>query len=194
MHRKINNILTVVVLGLGIFLLVAPYLPSIDFWAKKRSGFEIPPYAVKAENGRGATNIPQDNRLAIPSIGLDEHVFESSESNGINKGVLQRRKTSNPAQGGNTVLVGHRFSYLPSIPAPFYNLDKIKAGDEMVVLWKGVVYRYKVTEIKVVEPTDITVEAPTNDARLTIYTCTPLWSAKQRLVIIGDLITEGAAQ
>lgn len=194
MHRKINNILTVIVIGLGSYLLFAPFMPSIDFWVKKRGGFDAPSYAIKTEDKKVVADIPSDNRLAIPSIGLDEHVFESTAPNGINKGVYQRPKTSDPSLGGNTVFVGHRFSYFPNIPAPFYNLDKVKVDDEIVVVWKGVIYRYKVKEIKVVEPTDITVESPSKDSKLTIYTCTPLWSASQRLVIISEQITERAAQ
>lgn len=194
MHRKINNILTVIVIGLGSYLLLAPFTPSIDFWVKKRGGFDTPSYAIKTDVKKAVADIPSDNRLAIPSIGLDEHVFESTVPDGINKGVYQRPKTSDPSLGSNTVFVGHRFSYFPNIPSPFYNLDKVSLGDEMVVVWKGVIYRYKVKEIKVVEPTEFMVEAPTKESKLTIYTCTPLWSASQRLVIISELITERAAQ
>lgn len=191
MHRKINNILTAIVIGMGLYLMLAPYMPSIDFWFKKRSGFNEPSYAVQSVDGeQGTATIPSDNRLAIPSIGLDEHIFDSDEPNGVNKGVYRRDKTSAPPLGGNTVFVGHRFSYFPNIPAPFYNLDKVKVGDKMVVAWDGIVYRYKVSEIRVVQPTDTAVEAPTKTSKLTVYTCTPLWSARQRLVVIGELLTD----
>jgi sortase (surface protein transpeptidase) len=37
------------------------------------------------------------------------------------------------------------------------------------------------------------VEAPTDEHILTLYTCTPLWSAKDRLVIKARLINRGSS-
>lgn len=190
-HRKINNILTVLVVGLGFYLVLSPVLPSLDFWWRKRTGFDVPAYAESTNtNQTPPEDIPKDNRLAIPSIGIDEVIIDSNNPNAVDKGVLRQPKTSKPPLGSNTVLIGHRFSYSPSIKFPFYNLDKVALGDSVVVAWEGVVYRYKVTEVKVVEPTEIAIEAPTEDARLTLYTCTPLWTAEKRLVIIAKPILE----
>jgi sortase A len=47
---------------------------------------------------------------------------------------------------------------------------------------------YKVAEIKTVASTAGEVEAPTDTDQLTLYTCTPLWSAKERLVIVAKPI------
>ena len=86
------------------------------------------------------------------------------------------------------MLVGHRFTY--DGPATFYSLDKVSIGDNIVVYWSSREYDYRVESIKVVPPTAIEVEAPTKDAQLTIYTCTPLWSAKNRLVIVSKPINK----
>ena len=51
--------------------------------------------------------------------------------------------------------------------------------------WQGAEYNYAVTAIKVVQATALEVEAPTDEDIVTIYTCTPLWSAKDRLVVIA---------
>lgn len=191
MHNKLNNILTSIVIGFGCYLLLAPLTPAFDYWVQKRSGFDLPAYVTQVASDQQPP-VPTDNRLAIPSIGLDEHVFEGTSPDAVHQGVLRQPKSSKPTLGSNTVMVGHRFSYFPEINAPFFNLDKIAIGDDMVVAWEGIVYRYKVTEVKIVAPTEVSVEEATNDARLTIYTCTPLWTAEKRLVIIGDLVTGDA--
>jgi sortase A len=78
-------------------------------------------------------------------------------------------------------LVGHRFTYAGA--AVFYNLDKVKSGDQIIVYWHGKAYEYKVFNISQVSPNKASVEAPTNESILTLYTCTPLLTAKDRLVI-----------
>jgi sortase A len=105
-------------------------------------------------------------------------------------GVWHLPYTSTPDKGGNTVLVGHRFTYAG--PAVFYHLDKVQVGDDVTMQWQNKTYTYTVTEVKVVPPTETSVEANTKDPQLTIYTCTPLWTAKNRLVIVAKPV--GAAQ
>jgi sortase A len=59
----------------------------------------------------------------------------------------------------------------------------------LTLFWNNQEYRYKVKEIKEVQPTDIYIEENTTESILTIYTCTPLWTAEKRLVIIGVKIS-----
>lgn len=86
------------------------------------------------------------------------------------------------------MLVGHRFTYDGN--GVFYHLDKLKVGDQLAVFWEGKKYQYTVTETKVVPATATEVEDQTQDPQLTLYTCTPLWSAKDRLVVIAKPLTE----
>ena len=90
--------------------------------------------------------------------------------------------------GINPVIFGHRFKYLPPASNTFYNLDKLNVGDEFSVFWKLKEYKYKIREIKIIEPTDFSVLAPSQTKQITLVTCAPLFSAKQRLVVIGELI------
>lgn len=117
---------------------------------------------------------------------LDAEVFEGASIYTLNKGLWHRPNTSTPDKGGNTVIAGHRFTYTNPHGILYY-LDKVSMGDEIGLYWNNVRYLYKVTEIKVVEPTAVQIEDNTADARLTIYTCTPLWSPHQRLVVIAKL-------
>ena len=97
--------------------------------------------------------------------------------------------TSTPDKGGNTVLVGHRFTY-KNPEGVFYHLDKVQLGDAITLHWQGNAYDYEVAEIKVVPANEISVEDNTAEPQLTIYTCTPLWSVKNRLVIIAKPLEE----
>jgi sortase A len=192
--RKINNILTILIVVANLYVIGLPLYPQLRFWLDKRSDtFSGVPYEGLLATTAGPTTntsakqrkpIPKDNRLVIPALSLDEQIFVGTDQNLVHKGVWQRPAGSAPDKGGNTVLVGHRFTY--SSPAVFYHLDKVKAGDVLAVYWNEKEYVYKVAETKVVPATAIEIEAPSERAKLTIYTCTPIWSAKDRLVIIAE--------
>ena len=128
------------------------------------------------------------NRLIIPKAGVDMPIYKSENSNVLTKGGWIFPGTSTPYDVGNTVIFGHRFRYLPPISNTFYNLDKIEIGDEFQIRWQDKIYRYRVVQIKVIEPTDLSVLAPSDTPIVTLITCAPLFSTKQRLVVIAELI------
>lgn len=132
------------------------------------------------------TNIP--NRVLISQIGVSMPIFESNSPNTLLKGGWIFPGTSTPDKGGNTVVFGHRFKYLPPISNTFYALDKINIGDEFSVAWKGKIYKYKVKDKKIIEPTDFSVLSKTSEPEITLITCAPLFSTKQRLVVTASLI------
>ncbi len=127
---------------------------------------------------------PQENRLIIPSIYLYTKITEGPDMSALDNGAWRRPGTSTPKLGGNTVLAGHRFTYQGK--SIFYNLDQVKIGDNIGLTYDGETYEYKVREVSVVEPTNLNIEAPTDDNILTLYTCTPLWSTDKRLVIVAE--------
>ncbi len=98
-----------------------------------------------------------------------------------NGGTWHRPNTSNPGETGNSVIIAHRYTYRGA--STFYNLDKLKNDDEIIVYRQGKEYDYAVTDVKTVPPSAAEIEKSTGDTRLTLYTCTPLWNAKNRLVI-----------
>jgi sortase A len=68
-------------------------------------------------------------------------------------------------------------------------LDKIASRDRIIIYWKGVEYNYNVRTIRTVSATALEIENPTDKDVLTLYTCTPPWSAKDRLVVVADKAT-----
>lgn len=127
---------------------------------------------------------PEENRIVIPSIGLDEEILESSNIGVINDGGTWRRpNTAIPTDIDNSVIVGHRF--FDSNVSTFYHLDKVEVGETSAVYWEGEELICSVSEKKVVPADAVDIEGSTDERQLTIYTCDPVWTAENRLVIIA---------
>lgn len=128
------------------------------------------------------------NLLIIPKIGVHIPITEGEDESALDKGAWRMPETSTPDQGSNTVLAGHRWKYRPPSERTFYLLDKLQIGDVFQIFWEGEEYRYRVFSIEIVEPTALEVLDPTPNPVVTILTCTPLFSTKQRLIVRGELI------
>lgn len=193
-HKKLNDYLAIIVVTLGLYIVIMPWLPQISLWLSslfdQTDGFV---YRGDLSTGKVDDNVlkapPEDNRLVIPSIKLDETIKEGNSLAVLNDGGTWRRpNTSFPNEDGNTVIIGHRFSY--SDPSTFYHLDKLKIGDRFAVWWQQEEIIYEVYETLVVPATAVDIENQTADRRLTLYTCTPLWTAQNRLVVRSRPVTE----
>lgn len=192
---QVNLLLIFLILSMNFYVLAAPIIPKFTLWLHQRRLKSVSglPYTTQLDTSSPASSsrasIPTDDRVVIPKIALDEHIYEGTSKYLINKGVWARPKTSTPPKGSNTVLVGHRFTY--DGPQTFYNLDKLRVNDDIVLYWGGKEFDYSVTGIDIVPPTATEIENPTDQPRLTLYTCTPIWSAKNRLVVYAKLINSG---
>ena len=132
-------------------------------------------------------------RLKIPAIDLDWIVVEGVTPNDLKDGPGHFRETVMPGQLGNSVLAGHRTTY----GAPFFDLDKLQPGDLITVETRVGTYVYEVTGSEVVGPNDYALVVPTKDptvATLTLSTCHPAYTAKDRLIIRATLVAEQSSQ
>lgn len=121
--------------------------------------------------------------LRIPKLGLDKVVVEGTDVDSLRKGPGHQPGTAPLGGAGNAVIGGHRTTY----GAPFYRLDELEPGDAITVQVPTGEVRYTVTGSQVVEPDDVWILEPTPDDRLTLFTCTPRYSAAQRLVVTAAL-------
>lgn len=205
LSNKKNKILKALVLTLELsafvllaYLIFMPIIPAAEYQVKnfhnglpESKDIEV----VKKDTKKIITELPKNkdavspNRLIITKIGVNAPIVESKNSEyGLSLGAWHVPGSANPENPGNMVVTGHRFKYLPPSNLTFYLLDKIEVGDIVSVVWKDKTYYYKIRETKVVDKTDLSVEAKSDKAILTIYTCTPLYSTEKRLVVIGDLV------
>lgn len=163
--------------------------------------------AVKALEDTVTTKTPipiTPIRLIIPSISVDttvEHVGRDTKGNmdvPKNAGnVAWYSLGARPGELGNSVIAGHYDTNL-GLPAVFYNLKKMKVGDEVIVLGEGdTKYTFVVKAIERVNvnnPPLAKIFGPSNKPNLNLITCEGVWNKKtrsyeQRLVIFTELKT-----
>jgi sortase A len=121
--------------------------------------------------------------LEIPSLKLSVPIFVGTSELELNRGIGWIDGTSMPGEDGNVGLAGHRDGY-------FRVLKNLKLGDAIDVQSVGRTMRYRVTELKVVEPTDVSVLDPTDEPSVTLVTCYPFYyvgNAPQRYIVRGTL-------
>ncbi len=101
----------------------------------------------------------------------------------LKKGVGQHLGTADPAQPGNMVLSAHNDIYGEF----FRDLDKLKPGDPIHIQTSSREIVYRVTGLRIVEPTDVSVMEPTSKATITLISCYPYMVNTQRIVVFGEL-------
>jgi sortase A len=81
-------------------------------------------------------------------------------------------------------IAGHRTTYLH----PFYDLDKMREGDPIILETEYGTFRYVVTRVFVTPPSNASVLDQTKDPTLVLTTCNPRFSASQRLIVLADRV------
>jgi sortase A len=185
--RVVALTISVIVTILAGFIIVHRYFPAIVNTVGIEGEVEgitnqLPKETPTVVVVEAQSQIPQDNRIVISKIAVDAPIVEGIDESALWKGMWRRPNSSTPDKGGNTVITGHRFLYTTG-PNTFFYLDKITVDDIIAVYWEGKEYDYMVYEITIVNPDRIDIEENTNESILTLYTCTPLWTSKTRLVI-----------
>ncbi len=125
--------------------------------------------------------------IRIPSIErLQEgwNVVEGVRRRDLKTGAGHMPWTPLPGQPGNAVISGHRTTY----GAPFHELDVLVPGDRIEVDTALGTHVYEVREAIIVKATDVWVTEPREGAWLTLTTCHPKFSARQRLVVFAELV------
>jgi sortase A len=126
--------------------------------------------------------------LRIPGIErLQEgwNVVEGIRTADLRNGAGHMPDTALPGQPGNAVISGHRTTW----GQPFHELDVMELGDSIEVETALGIHTYEVREMQVVKPTDVWVADPREGSWLTLTTCHPKFSARQRLVVAAELIS-----
>lgn len=133
--------------------------------------------------------VPGDivGRIVINGIGLDAAVVEMADVDdreNLNKGPAHLAGTALPGEEGNCVIAGHRTTY----SRPFFELDHLEVGDEIILVdLYEYHHRYRITRIMIVNPEDVWVMDATPDATVTLIACHPPFSARNRIVVRGEL-------
>ena len=126
--------------------------------------------------------------LVIKKINLDKVIVQGTSTDDLRQGPGHYVGTPLPGEAGNAAIAGHRTTY----GAPFYDLDKLVAGDLINVTTVQGSFVYSVTTSQVVSPSDESVISVTTSPQLTLTTCNPRFSNTTRLVVHAKLINKPA--
>ncbi len=129
--------------------------------------------------------------MRIEKIGVDVLVVEGTTPAALRAGAGHYVDSPLPGEAGNVAIAGHRTTY----GRPLNRMAELTTGDEVELETPFAVYTYTALPAFeghgnpwVVPPTDLSVVAP-DGARslLTLTTCHPKGSARQRLIMRFEL-------
>ncbi len=173
-------ILGLLLLVLGLFLIRIIITPVIE----RKTLSQVTQAADEAIG-------PDRDMIFIPTVGLQAQIATGGIDT-LDKGLAWHRlpEQGDPVRGGNMIITGHNFIW--SLDSKkvlensiFYNLNKIKVGDAILINWHGARYEYVARTVKTVKPTDTSVESQTPQPTLTIYTCTYGGFTDGRVVVVA---------
>ncbi len=127
--------------------------------------------------------------LEIPRLSIKGPIVDGKSETAMERGFWHYPSTGTLLDLKNIVVVGHRYLKVPPAQDTFFNLDKVKKGDLIKITSDLGVWEFSVVDKKVVSVEDTWVLLPRPDT-LTLITCHPLWTDRQRLVIIARLIRD----
>ncbi len=155
------------------------YTPAPDYslWSSKRI------------NDYHEGNEQRDNApLAIMSIAkldLKVPIYNGTDEINLNRGAGRIKGTAWIDSPGNLGIAGHRDGF-------FRVLKDIEVGDSIDMLTHQGNTEFVVSAITIVDPTDVSVLAPTDDSTITLVTCYPFYfvgHAPKRYIVKGELVS-----
>ncbi len=130
-------------------------------------------------------------RIVIPAIKMDEIVVEGTDVDALRKGPGHYSWTPMPGQPGNASIAGHRTTY----GAPFANIGNLRPGDRITVQTAQGEFVYEVLAqdsptkgYLIVSPDRVDLLRDKGNNLLTLTSCHPRFSNRQRIVVQAKLL------
>ena len=130
-------------------------------------------------------------RIIIPAMKTDTIVVEGTSNKALNTGAGHYPNTPLPGEPGNVAIAGHRTTY----GKPFANLEILSPGDKVILETPFAEHTYEVIPAFsghanpwVVAANDWSVAEQVPESILTLTTCHPRGSDRQRLVARAKLV------
>lgn len=151
-------------------------------------------------------NYSQEMKISIPKIGIsnitispnidsfDENIYNQA----LKHGLAHFKGTPLPGDGGNSFIYGHSavdsfFSNHQDDPEVIFSkLENIEISDTFQIIKDGKTLEYTVQKKKIAEPNDFDIISGIyGKETVTLMTCWPLGIGSKRLVVIGELTSDG---
>jgi sortase A len=172
----------------GIALVLQPFLT--DQWARRvvqpraASALRRPEAAAAFRANHIGTAGPV-TRLVIPRLGVDVVVVQGITTSALRAGAGHYPWTPLPGQPGNVAIAGHRTTY----GAPFRHLERLRTDDVLQLFTPIGRFDYAVlAPARPIAPTDLSVLRSDGRALVTLTTCNPVGSARERLMVQARLV------
>ncbi|SEF48457.1 sortase A [Butyrivibrio sp. Su6] len=193
LFKIVKSFLGIFVLSMGVYLIIA----SIQLNISQKKEVEDTIQKIKQEREEflqtgiissvGSSESDGENEyiLRIPSIDSENVVTEGTSKEALKAALGHESDTVLPGELGNCVIAGHRnYTF-----GKFFNrLEEVEIGDMIYIDTPTDTYSYRVYEIKTVKPEDVEILENTDKEILTLYTCTPIYIATHRLVVIAERV------
>ncbi len=124
------------------------------------------------------------------SVVADVNPYDKGEYvKALETGIAHAKGTVTPNKEGNVFLFAHsavNFYERNKYDVYFYLLHELKKDDEIFVSYDGIIYKYRVQEVKIVNREDVKYLSKYSDEdTLTLMTCYPAGTDWKRTIVIA---------
>lgn len=136
-------------------------------------------------------------KIVMPAIDIEAVVVEGTSPAALRAGAGHYPTSPLPGEEGNVAIAGHRTTY----GKPFNRLDELEIGEEVRLVTPIATHVYRVVAAPedaarpcptgacwITDPTDWGVVGPLDGSLLTLTTCHPKGSARERLILRAELV------
>lgn len=195
MGEKIKRGLGVILILVGLSVIVSIAYKKIDTANKQKELQRILEQVISEEPNESGEAVNTNSELQlingqkpialieIPSIKLSQGIVEGMDDEVLKYYLGHFEDSAKPGEKGNFSVAGHRVSDYSDV---LVNLYKTEVGDEIIVKADKKKYIYKITDNFIVNPDRVDVLDNTDEATITLITCTV--GAKERVVVKGNLV------
>ena len=122
--------------------------------------------------------------ILIPAIDVEMGLHEGIRLTTLDLGPGHWPGTAMPGAQGNVVVAGHRVSK----HQVFLRINELVVGDEIIYETDAGRFVYAVTDLQVVEPSDLWIIDQTPAYTTTLFACHPPGSTAQRYAVSATLV------
>lgn len=206
-QRNLMRMLAVLLLFISIFSLTISSLPLIDGVLsisnlfKKETQLKVErkdpnKYSDNFILKNELENQSQEFVITIPKIDVVSDVIANVDSTNeaiykeqLMKGIAHANGSYLPGQNGPVFLFSHSTDILFNVEqfnAKFFALKDLEAEDEIIINYRGSIYKYAVKEKKIINPDDLE-QIRNSNSDLILSTCFPPGTNWMRLIVFADL-------
>lgn len=152
--------------------------PDYTLWSSKR----ISDYHA----GNALRDDPPLAILSIDKLDLKVPVYNGTDEINLNRGAGRIKGTARIDSPGNLGIAAHRDGF-------FRVLKDVELGDTLELTTHQGEKAFVVSSITIVDPTDVSVLAPTDEPTITLVTCYPFYfvgHAPKRYIVKAELLSE----